>query len=219
VLQSLHPRVPSLPKALQAQLGHHLQAAYRELTERAVVPSRLAELLMTLENLPPNRRSVEPWFRDELMRTLPSLRAFALSLARAPDHAADLVQETILRAWDKHDSFQRGTVMNAWLFTILRNTFHTNHRKRAREIEDPEGYFVGALRVAPDQMDKLCLHDLRRALDHLPSDQREALLLVSEEGLSYEEAAAVCGCAPWHDQKPHKPRPDSTGRTHGHQRR
>ena len=194
VLQSPQSQPPNLPEPIRAHLFRQLQDAYRELTVE-VLPPRFVELIRALENAPRKRQAVEPWFKEELMITLPSLRAFALSLSGSPDHASDLVQETILRAWNKHESFQRGTVMKAWLFTILRNTFHTYYRKRSREVEDPDGHYVGALRVAPDQLDKLSLQDLQHALGHLAPDQREALLLVSAEGLSYEETAAICGCA------------------------
>ncbi|MET0529016.1 MAG: sigma-70 family RNA polymerase sigma factor [Microvirga sp.] len=194
VTQSLQIQAPGLPEAIRTHLFRQLKDSYSEVIAE-VLPPRFLELIRALEDTPRPRSAVEPWFKDELMNALPNLRAFAISLSGSPDHASDLVQETILRAWNKHESFQRGTIMKAWLFTILRNTFHTHYRKRSREVEDPDGHYVGALRVAPDQLDKLCLQDLQHALGHLAPDQREALLLVSAEGLSYEETAAICGCA------------------------
>jgi RNA polymerase sigma-70 factor (ECF subfamily) len=85
--------------------------------------------------------------------------------------------------------------LNAWLFTILRNLFHSEYRKRRREVEDPDGSYAGRLKVQPEQGSHLDFEDFRSALAQLPSDQREALLLVGASGFSYEEAANICGCA------------------------
>jgi RNA polymerase sigma-70 factor, ECF subfamily len=131
--------------------------------------------------------------RQRMLQAMPHLRAFAISLSGSIDQADDLVQETILRALSKIDSFEPGTDMQAWLFTILRNQFHDSFRKRRREVEDPDGVFAGRLSCAPEQDGHLDLQDMRVALARLPVDQREALLLVAAEGFSYEEAAAVCG--------------------------
>jgi RNA polymerase sigma-70 factor (ECF subfamily) len=124
---------------------------------------------------------------------MPHLRAFAISLTGNVDEADDLVQEALVRGLSHIDSFQPGTNMQAWLFTILRNQFHTGFRRRRREVEDPDGVMAGMLSCAPEQDGHLDLQDMRTALARLPVDQREALLLVSAEGFSYEEAAAVCG--------------------------
>jgi RNA polymerase sigma-70 factor (ECF subfamily) len=93
------------------------------------------------------------------------------------------------------DRFERGTNLNAWLFTILRNLFHSEYRKRRREVEDPDGSYAGRLRVQPEQGARLDFEDFRSALAKLPHDQREALLLVGAQGFAYDEAAAICGCA------------------------
>ena len=74
------------------------------------------------------RRSV----RDDILATIPNLRAFATSLSGSLDRADDLVQETLLRALANIDSFQPGTNLSAWLFTILRNQFRSEYRKRRR---------------------------------------------------------------------------------------
>ena len=71
---------------------------------------------------------------------MPSLRAFAISLSGNVDRADDLVQEALLRAWANLDSFEPGTNMSAWLFTILRNLFRSEYRKRRREVEDADGF-------------------------------------------------------------------------------
>lgn len=137
----------------------------------------------------------EPDLREALLAATPSLRAFAISLSGQLDKADDLVQDTLLRALANLHRFERGTNLNAWLFTILRNLFHSEYRKRRREIEDPDGSYAGRLKIQPEQGAHLDFEDFRAALAQLPSDQREALLLVGASGFSYEEAAHICGCA------------------------
>lgn len=137
----------------------------------------------------------DPGFKHAMLAALPSLRAFAMSLAGRPDRADDLVQETVMKAWAKQSSFQLGTNMNAWLFTILRNLFYSQMRKRGREVQDIDGLFTASLGVAPSQDGVMDLSDFRRALQSLPPDQREAVLLIGASGFSYEEAAEICGCA------------------------
>jgi RNA polymerase sigma-70 factor, ECF subfamily len=137
----------------------------------------------------------EPALRDALLAAVPSLRAFAISLCGQVDRADDLVQDTLLRALSNLDRFERGTNLNAWLFTILRNLFHSEYRKRRREVEDPDGSYAGRLKAQPEQGSRLDLEDFRGALGKLPHDQREALLLVGASGFSYEEAAGICECA------------------------
>ena len=136
---------------------------------------------------------IEPAVRDAMYAALPHLRAFAISLAGSLDRADDLVQETLLRALSNLNRFERGTNLQAWMFTILRNLFHSDYRKRRREIEDPEGAFAEKLAVMPEQGAKLDFDDMRIALTKLSPEQREAILLVGAEGLTYEEAAVVCG--------------------------
>jgi len=136
--------------------------------------------------MPPNS------FRDDLVAEIKNLRAFAISLSGSVSLADDLVQETLLRAWSKFDKFQPGTSLRAWLFTILRNIYYSNYRKRAREVQDSEGVYARRLTVSGDQESHLDLEDFRRALTKLPAEQREVLTLVGATGLSYEEAAAIC---------------------------
>jgi RNA polymerase sigma-70 factor, ECF subfamily len=136
-----------------------------------------------------------PSFKRAMLAALPSLRAFAMSLTGRPDRADDLVQETVMRAWAKQESFQPGTNMNAWLFTILRNLFYSQMRKRGREVQDTDGAFTASLGVAPAQDGVMDLSDLKIALNKLPPDQREAILLIGASGFSYEEAAQICNCA------------------------
>jgi RNA polymerase sigma-70 factor (ECF subfamily) len=130
-----------------------------------------------------------------LIAEIPPLRAFAISLSGDPDRADDLVQEALMKAWAARASFQAGTSLRAWLFTILRNVFFSQYRKRRREVQDVDGAAAGQLASLPDQDVRLALEDLRSALDRLPPDQREALILIGASGFSYEEAAEICGCA------------------------
>ncbi|HTV69470.1 MAG TPA: sigma-70 family RNA polymerase sigma factor [Rhizobiaceae bacterium] len=134
-------------------------------------------------------------FKGDLLKAIPSLRAFGMSLSQNADKADDLVQETLVKAWDKQSSFQPGTNLKAWLFTILRNEFYSQMRKRGREVQDSDGIMTGRLAVHPAQHGMLDLKDFRAALETLPEDQREAIILIGASGFSYEEAAEICGCA------------------------
>jgi RNA polymerase sigma-70 factor, ECF subfamily len=138
---------------------------------------------------------IDPTLRDQLLAAVPRLRAFAVSLCGNIDRADDLVQETLMRALANIDGFRPGTNLNAWLFTILRNHFRSEYRKRRREVEDVDGNHSDTLVSQPEQMGKIEMAEFRAALAKLPEDQREALLLVGASGFSYEEAAAICGCA------------------------
>jgi RNA polymerase sigma-70 factor (ECF subfamily) len=138
---------------------------------------------------------LDPAIRDQVLSTVPSLRAFAISLCGNIDRADDLVQETLLRALSHIDSFQPGTNMPAWLFTILRNLFRSEYRKRRREVEDADGRYAETLKSHPEQTGRVEFEEFRTALAKLPPDQREALILVGASGFSYEDAASICGCA------------------------
>jgi RNA polymerase sigma-70 factor (ECF subfamily) len=136
-----------------------------------------------------------PSVSDAMLKAVPSLRAFAISLCGNVDRADDLVQETLLRAWANLNSFEPGTNMSAWLFTILRNLFRSEYRKRRREVADGDGTYAETLKTQPEQTSRVEFEEFRTALAKLPSDQREALVLVGASGFSYEEAAGICGCA------------------------
>jgi RNA polymerase sigma-70 factor, ECF subfamily len=133
--------------------------------------------------------------RKAMLAALPSLRAFALSLTSHADRADDLVQDTVLRAWAHIERFQPGTNMGAWLFTILRNVFYSQCRRAKHEIADPDGSYAGHRLTAPEQDGRCDVQDLRRALAKLTDEHREALILIAAQGMSYEEAAQVCGVA------------------------
>lgn len=136
-----------------------------------------------------------PSFQDALAAELPALRAFARALSRNAAQADDLVQEALLKAWANRDRFEPGTNLRAWLFTILRNTFYSLHRKRKREVEDVDGEHAARLTSKPAQDHHMAMQDFAAALEELVDDQREALILVGAAGLSYDEAADVIGVA------------------------
>jgi RNA polymerase sigma-70 factor, ECF subfamily len=173
--------------------GRSRSARCKRARLRHIYPLSHAQHLALVEEVRAGRRSKQ--VRHQLPGFLPHLRNFALSLTHDAVRSDDLVQSTVLRAWMNLDQFQQGTNLEAWLFTILRNSFYSEYRKRRWEVEDPEGDFARTLMVQPEQESRLMLQDLQQALTHLPSEQREALLLVAEQGESYEVAAALCGVA------------------------
>jgi RNA polymerase sigma-70 factor, ECF subfamily len=134
-------------------------------------------------------------WRDEVVGLIPALRAFAWSLSHNGSDADDLVQDTLIKAWTNRDKFEPGTNLRAWLFTILRNTYYTNVLRRRREVRDETGEYAGGLRAPPTQDWSVAMRSLQVALQQLPDEHREALILVGAAGLSYEEAAEICGCA------------------------
>jgi RNA polymerase sigma-70 factor, ECF subfamily len=191
----------------KAKIGQQLRAMYDEVITQGV-PNRFAEILGRLDETSPEEevaarktktrgRMAPPTesVRAAMLAAVPSLRAFAISLCGNVDRADDLVQEALLRAWGNLDSFEPGTNMSAWLFTILRNVFRSEYRKRRREVEDADGSYAESLTSLPGQTSHLEMDEFRKALDVLPSEQRESLILVGASGFSYEEAAQICGCA------------------------
>ena len=133
--------------------------------------------------------------RDRLADHLPSLRAFAISLCRNGSQADDLVQETILKAWSNIEKFDPATNLEAWLFTILRNTFYSSRRKTRREVADSDGSYAATMVSAPAHDGRLAFGDFQRAFDVLSPEHREVLILVGASGYSCEEAAGMMGVA------------------------
>ncbi len=133
--------------------------------------------------------------RDDLVGHLPPLRAFAMSLTRNRASADDLVQDTIVKAWSNIDKFTAGTNLQAWLFTILRNTYYSSIRKRRREVADPDGIHAQSLFVRPEHDGRLAYGDFQRAFDQLSPEHREVLTLVGASGFSCEEAASMMNVA------------------------
>ena len=135
-----------------------------------------------------------PDLRQSLALLLPELRAFARFLVGSSTEADDLVQEALLRALRGLDGGAREVALRPWCLAIVRNVFYEQVRARRREAahrqEQAPSVEPGA---APRQEQQGELRDLARALHRLPPLLREALVLVGAQGLSYEEAAAVCG--------------------------
>ena len=129
-----------------------------------------------------------------LLDVLPHLRAFARSLTRNRDQADDLVNDAIVRAISASNQFTPGTNFKAWIFTILRNLFYNEGRKRHSKFTSLDDLTMNEPSISASQEASLEFCDFRRAFWQLNPDQREVLILVGASGLSYEEAAAVCGC-------------------------
>ena len=184
-----------LDSSIQAHLGQHLRACYGDPAEDKLPPSLTRLLDRVAQVIRARTELVDQAFVDGILASVTSLRAFAISLTRDALQAEDLVQETVLRAISKQEQFVAGTNLQAWLFTILRNQFFSEHRKSMREVEDGDGSYAATLIALPDQEDRIMIHDLEAALQKLPEGQREAILLVGADGLSYEEAAQALGCA------------------------
>ncbi len=185
------PRRKALSLPILDHLGTELRGLYA-LPESSELPDMLVRLLAKLGDKAPDLDAT-PGLRNDIVAAIPGLRAFAISLSGNVDRAEDLVQETMLRGFANLDKFRPGTSLQAWLFTILRNLFHSEYRRRRREVEDPDGVWAGRLAVLPDQEPHLNLSDFRAVFGTLSDDQREALILVGAEGFTYEEAADICG--------------------------
>lgn len=134
--------------------------------------------------------------KKQFIDAIPALRAFARSLCGNAVRADDLVQEALAKALTKIDSFQEGSNAQAWLITILRNQYFSEGRKRRREVEDGDGHFAATLVAPGRQHDSLEVKDLMSALQMIADEKREALLLVTASGYSYEEAAEIMGTKP-----------------------
>lgn len=131
---------------------------------------------------------------DDILAHVRALKAYGRSLCgNAPD-AEDLVQETLLRAIEHADSYRPGTHMRAWLFTIMRNRFYTDCRKRARERTGADDCVSGGPVVPPTQDWHMASQEMQAALRDMPVHYREALVLVAVIGGSYQHAAQVLDC-------------------------
>lgn len=125
---------------------------------------------------------------------IPRLRRYARHLAGDADHADDLVQDCLVRAIAKIDTWQPGTNLRAWLIVILRNAFYNDCRKAKRDRDSMDGLKLATPCVIPAQQDaRLILSEMEQAFFRLSTDHREVLTLVAIEGLSYDQAAKVLG--------------------------
>jgi len=133
-------------------------------------------------------------FHKLLVTTLPRLRVQALALTRNRADADDLVQAAVTSALAAKDSFTPGTNFGAWMFRILRNRFISDVRRK-RETTDIDDVPSSAFARPGAQEDSLVMRELRGHLSRLPAEQRTALVMVTVQGLSYEEVAAAMNCA------------------------
>lgn len=131
-------------------------------------------------------------FFNDLEGEIPHLRRYARSLTKERDSADDLVQSCLERAISRSSQYQSGTNRRAWLFKIMYNLFISERRSQARVVRlqdslDPDRH----ISVAASQHHSVELAQAAEALERLPAEQREVLLLVALEGMSYEEVAEI----------------------------
>ena len=134
-------------------------------------------------------------FKADLVELIPQMRAFARSLCRDPVLAEDIAQDALAKAWRGRESYQPGTNLKAWTFMILRNVYYSIGRRSWRAPQLDQTMAEETLVAVSNPSGRLELDELRRAMNMLPDDQREALVLIGAGGLSYEEAAEICGTA------------------------
>jgi RNA polymerase sigma-70 factor (ECF subfamily) len=134
-----------------------------------------------------------PSFQSDLLAFMPHLRAFARGLCHNRELAEDLVQETLTKAWVARAHFELGTNMKAWLFTILRHELYSHGRRAWRQVSWDAGKGERIEAPADQQLWAAELNDTAHVLHSLPDHQRDAVILVSAGGFSYDEAAEMCG--------------------------
>ncbi|MFY0614746.1 MAG: sigma-70 family RNA polymerase sigma factor [Hyphomicrobiaceae bacterium] len=132
-------------------------------------------------------------FHDKLLEAIPQLRATARALCNDAVKADDIVQDVLLKAWEKQGDLESIDHIVPWLLAILRNTFRASFRRRKFESDMPVDDTFDVV-TAADQELSCEVHETLEALAELPADQREVLVLVCFEGMSYEDAAVVCDC-------------------------
>jgi RNA polymerase sigma-70 factor (ECF subfamily) len=136
---------------------------------------------------PPSKANGQE-FRDGIVAAMPRLRSFALSMCYDQDKADDLVQDTMLAAIANERQFTPGTILDAWLFTILRNKFRSGLRKHAREVEDPDGLIAGTVAIEDSGLKKLEAKEAIELIEMMPPQWREPLRMIGD-GATYEEIA------------------------------
>jgi RNA polymerase sigma-70 factor (ECF subfamily) len=131
-------------------------------------------------------------FLDEIESSVPALRRYARALTRNADRADDLVQDCIERAIRKQGLWKPTGSLKSWLFRILLNLYRNELRSQRRRGEHvPVETLLVEPAVAPNQPGRIALSEMARAIESLAAEQKEALLLVVLEGMSYAEAAGV----------------------------
>jgi RNA polymerase sigma-70 factor, ECF subfamily len=141
---------------------------------------------------PKEKRDHVSDFTQLLEAVIPKMRRYARSLTRDPVKADDLVQETVCRAIAKQHLFRPDTNLRAWLFTLMHNQYVNDVRRENREsatlhIDDVEATLI----ATTDPTSSRQLQELDQALGLLPTEQRQVILLVGLEGMSYEEVAMI----------------------------
>jgi RNA polymerase sigma-70 factor, ECF subfamily len=129
----------------------------------------------------------------EIVACIPSLRRYARGLAHNAEHADDLVQDTLERAWGRVSMWQQRGAIRAWMFGIMHNLHIDRLRSQRSSFEDTVGDDLPDTETQGAPADRLELRDLERALQRLPPEHREVLLLVGVEDLTYREIATVVG--------------------------
>lgn len=132
---------------------------------------------------------------DDLIELIPALRIYARNLMRGGSEVDDLVQETLMKALANVSSFERGTNLRAWLFTIMRNSFLTRVVKSSRERVGGADCVSGTVICFPQHDDRIEKRRVMQAIERLPDPYREALILVFLMGESYQDVARICDCA------------------------
>jgi RNA polymerase sigma-70 factor (ECF subfamily) len=128
-----------------------------------------------------------------IVNEIPRLRRYARFLLRNPQAADDLVQDTLVRAVAAVDSWQPDSNMRAWLFTIMKNVMRNDFR-RAKHADIHVGDEIDshpATAVEGNQESRVALGDLQRALNDLPNEFKQVVLLCAVEGFQYEEVAVI----------------------------
>ena len=163
--------------------------------------------------------SLDPALREQILAAVPSLRAFAISLSGNVDRADDLVQETLLRALANIHSFQPGTNMPAWLFTILRNLFRSEYRKRRREVEDADGSYAETLKTQPEQTSHVEFKEFTRRAVQASGRPARGADPGRRIGLLLRGSRRNLRLRGRHHQEPRQPRAHAAGEPAAHRER
>ena len=129
---------------------------------------------------------------QQLLTWVPRLRRYARALAASRDDADDLVQDTLERAWAKSGLWRGVADMRAWLFSIMHN-LHVDAIRRPRISTVTMDDDTPEVALAPTQGERLAVLDLQAALDLLPVEQKEIVLLVALEDMGYADVAKTLG--------------------------
>ena len=149
---------------------------------------------MRNNEIQPAERDRRPEER-QMVELIPALRAFARTFYRDRDRSDDLVQDTLARGLLKIHQFEPGTNLKSWLFTIMRNTFYNRIKAENRESTGEAACVSEPPAVNPTQEWSARGVEIAEAIERLPGQQREVVVLIGVIGMSYEEAAEICGCA------------------------